>query len=71
MKKKYYSKPITVKTPFVEFIPEIELTYETENCDFIFTGVYNGAHTLPAKILKIMSNDENFTKGADKTNDER
>ena len=71
MQKKNYSESIRVKTTFAEFIPEIELTYETENCDYIFTGVYDGTHTLPAKILKIMSNDENFTKGADKTNDER
>ncbi|MCD7780656.1 MAG: hypothetical protein LUH05_08305 [Candidatus Gastranaerophilales bacterium] len=71
MQRKKYSKPIKVKTTLGEFIPEIELTYETENCDYIFTSTYDGSRTLPTKILKIMSNDENFTKGADKTNDER
>ena len=71
MQRKNYSKLIRVKTTFGEFIPEIELTYETDNCDYIFTGTYDGSHTLPTKILKLMSNDENFTKGADKTNDER
>ncbi|MCI8404904.1 MAG: hypothetical protein HFE49_08410 [Clostridia bacterium] len=71
MQKKKHSEPIRVKTTFGEFIPEIELTYETDNCDYIFSGIYDGSHTLPTKILKIMSNDENFTKRADKTNDER
>lgn len=71
MRKKNLSEPIKVKNPFIEFIPEIELTYETEKCDYIFTGIYDGARTLPTKILKLMNNDENFTKGADKTNDER
>ncbi len=71
MQKKNFSEPIIVKNTFVETIPEIELTYETVNCDYIFTGIYDGTHTLPTKILKIMSNDENFTKGADKTDDER
>ena len=71
MQSKKHSEPIRVKTTFGEFIPEIELTYETENCDYIFSGIYDGSHTLPTKILKIMSNDENFKKGDDKTDDER
>lgn len=71
MQKKNFSEPIRVKNTFIETIPEIELTYETNNCDYIFSGIYDGSHTLPTKILKIMSNDENFTKGADKTDDER
>ena len=71
MQRKKHSEPIRVKTSFGEFIPEIELTYETNTCDYIFSGIYDGSHTLPTKILKIMSNDGNFTKGADKTDYER
>ena len=71
MTKDEFYEPIKVKNPLCEFLPNIELTMETKNTDFVFTGAYNGTHTLPAKLLKVMTNEEIIEKGADKTNDER
>ncbi len=62
---------ITVKNPSAMVLPDITLTTELNGTVYRFRGIYDGERALPSKLLRLMENDENFEKGADKTNDKR
>ena len=67
MKKKNYSEPITVKNPSAMCLPDITLTMDIGGTIYRFKGIYDGERTLTSKLLRLMENDENFIKGADKS----
>ncbi len=71
MQKKNYSEPIKIKNPSAMQLPDITLTMEFSGTKYKFNGIYDGQRTVSSKLLRLMDNDENFTKGADKTDDER
>ena len=71
MQKKNYSEPIKVKNPTAMCLPDITLTMEFSGTKYRFNGIYDGSRTVSSKLLHLMDNDDNFTKGADKTDDER
>jgi hypothetical protein len=52
-------------------LPDITLTMKFSGTKYKFNGIYDGQRTVSSKLLRLMDNDENFTKGADKTDDER
>ena len=62
---------ITVKNPSAMVLPDITLTMELNGTLYRFRGIYDGERALPSKLLRLMENDENFEKGADKTDDKR
>ena len=62
---------ITVKNPSAMVLSDITLTMELNGTVYRFRGIYDGERALPSKLLRLMENDENFEKGADKTNDKR
>ena len=62
---------ITVKNPSAMVLPDITLTMELNGTVYRFRGIYDGERALPSKLLRLMENDENFEKGADKTDDKR
>ncbi len=47
-------------------LPKVEILLLDKNSEYRFTGVYDGTHSLSAKLLKNMANDKSFEKGADK-----
>ena len=47
-------------------LPKVEILLSNKNSEYRFVGVYDGTHSLSAKLLKNMANDESFEKGADK-----
>ena len=62
---------ITVKNPTAMSLPDITVTMELNGTLYRFRGIYDGERALPSKMLQLMENDDNFEKGADKTNDKR
>ncbi len=47
-------------------LQKVEILLSDKNSEYRFTGVYDGTHSLSAKLLKNMANDKSFEKGADK-----
>lgn len=47
-------------------LPDVKVVLEGKNARYTFKGVYDGNRALSAKLLRLMENDENDTKGADK-----
>ncbi len=47
-------------------LPKVEILLLDKNSEYRFTGVYDGTHSLSAKLLKNMTNDKSYEKGADK-----
>ena len=71
MTKDKKDNPIKKKIPMFSALPDITLTMEAGGTQYRFRGVYDGERALSAKLLKLMENENEFEKGADKTNDER
>lgn len=71
MQKKNYSEPIRVKNPSAMQLPDITLIMEFSRTKYKFNGIYDGQRTVSSKLLRLMNNDKNFIKGADKADDER
>ena len=46
--------------------PDITVSFEDGGTQYRFSGVYDGNRALSAKLLRLMENDENTLKGADK-----
>lgn len=47
-------------------LPDITVSFEDGGTQYRFKGVYDGRRALSAKLLRLMENDENILKGADK-----
>lgn len=47
-------------------LPDVKVFFEDNNTLYTFNGVYDGCRSVSSKLLKLMENDENDTKGADK-----
>ena len=43
---------IIVQDPLYNVLPTVTVTIESKGTTYRFTGSYDGAHSLPAKILK-------------------
>ena len=71
MTKDEFYEPIKVKNQMAAMLPDITLTMEIGGTQYRFRGFYDGKRALSAKLLRLMENEENTKKGADKTNDER
>lgn len=50
----------------VNDLPDVKVLLEEKNAIYTFKGVYDGSRAVSAKLLKLMENDENDMKGADK-----
>ena len=61
---------ITVKNPLFMELPQITISLELNGTTYRFRGSYDGTHSLPAKLLKLMENDKIFEKEADKSDNE-
>ena len=71
MTKDKPDNPIKKKIPMFTALPDITLTMEIGGTQYRFRGIYDGERALSAKLLRLMENENEFEKGADKTNDER
>ncbi len=47
-------------------LPEVTVSFEDCGARYIFRGVYAGDRAISSKLLRLMENDENQVKGADK-----
>ena len=47
-------------------LPDVKVFFEDNNTLYTFNVVYGGCRSVSSKLLKLMENDENDTKGADK-----
>lgn len=47
-------------------LPEITVSFEDSGTQYTFNGIYDGSRSVSVKLLKLMENGENNTKGADK-----
>ena len=48
-------------------LPEVTVSFEDCGARYIFRGVYAGNRAISSKLLRLMENDENQVKGADKS----
>ncbi|MBQ2669156.1 MAG: hypothetical protein IJG06_00060 [Clostridia bacterium] len=71
MTKDKPDNPIKKKIPMFTALSDITLTMEIGGTQYRFRGIYDGERALSAKLLRLMENENEFEKGADKTNDER
>ena len=71
MTKYKNDNPIVKKIPMFSELPDITLKMEIGGTQYRFRGIYDGERALSAKLLRLMENENEFEKGADKTNDER
>lgn len=47
-------------------LPDVKVMLEEKNTIYTFKGVYDGSRAMSAKLLRLMENDENDMKGANK-----
>lgn len=47
-------------------LPEVTVTFEDCGTKYTFHGSYNGSRAISSKLLRLMENDINDAKGADK-----
>lgn len=57
---------ITLNSMLDGKLPDITVSFEDGGTQYRFNGVYDGRRALPAKLLRLMQNDENTLKRADK-----
>lgn len=57
---------ISATNLFANDLPDVKVILEEKNAIYTFNGVYYGSRAVSAKLLRLMENDENDTKGADK-----
>ena len=48
---------LTVETPLVSEFPNIRFTLRLGHATYHFSGRYDGSHSAPAKILRLMERD--------------
>ena len=47
-------------------LPDVKIFFEDKGTLYTFNGVYDGYRSVSSKLLRLMENDENDMKGADK-----
>ena len=47
-------------------LPDVKRVFEDKGTLYTFNGVYDGCRSVSSKLLRLMENDENDMKGADK-----
>ena len=47
-------------------LPDVKIFFEDKGTLYTFDGVYDGCRSVSSKLLRLMENDENDMKGADK-----
>ena len=47
-------------------LPDVKVLLEDKGTLYTFNGAYDGSRAVSSKLLRLMENDENDTKGADK-----
>ena len=47
-------------------LPDVKIFFEDNSTLYTFNGVYDGSRSVSSKLLRLMENDENDMKGADK-----
>lgn len=48
----------SASVPFWQELPEITVHLRDGHTDYCFTGSFDGKHTLPDNVLKLMEDDE-------------
>jgi len=49
---------IIAQVPMVNSLPEIKVSFKDGNTTFVFTGHYDGAHSITMKLLSQMEKDK-------------
>ena len=47
-------------------LPDVKVFFEDKGTLYTFNGVYDGCRSVSSKLLRLMENDKNDMKGADK-----
>lgn len=47
-------------------LPDVKVFFEDNNTLYTFNGIYDGYRSVSSKLLRLMKDDENDMKGADK-----
>ncbi len=47
-------------------LPDVKVFFEDNGTLYTFNGIYDGYRSVSSKLLRLMENDENDMKGADK-----
>lgn len=60
---------VVVKTPLAQELPDIQIMLQSGRTTYRFTGSYDGWHSAPAKLLRLMERDNSEKDGDAETSE--